>query len=146
MAHIGALRAWGGRPPVGVKVVIEGMEEAGGGALTAYPPQHPEMFGADVMIIADMGNIRPGEPTLTVTLRGTASVTVEVPTLASAKHSGSYGGAAPDALLALTGPWPRCTTTTATSRCTGCGAKSGPARVIPKRSSARWPMWSTGNH
>ena len=101
MAHIGALRAWGGRPPVGVRVVIEGMEEVGGGGLTTYPPQHPEMFDADVMIIADMGNVRPGVPTLTVTLRGTATVTVEVRTLASAKHSGSYGGAAPDALLAL---------------------------------------------
>jgi len=101
MAHVGALRAWGGRPPVGVKVVIEGMEEVGGGALTTYPPQNPQMFGADVMIIGDMGNVRPGVPTLTVALRGMANVTVEVRTLASAKHSGLYGGAAPDALLAL---------------------------------------------
>jgi acetylornithine deacetylase/succinyl-diaminopimelate desuccinylase-like protein len=101
MAHVGALRAWGGRPPVGVKVVIEGMEEVGGGALTAYPPQNPDMFDADVMIIGDMGNVRPGVPTLTVALRGMANVVVEVRTLASAKHSGLYGGAAPDALLAL---------------------------------------------
>jgi cysteinylglycine-S-conjugate dipeptidase len=101
MAHVGALRAWGGRPPVGVKVVIEGMEEVGGGALTTYPPQNPGMFGADVMIIGDMGNVRPGVPTLTVALRGMANVTVEARTLASAKHSGLYGGAAPDALLAL---------------------------------------------
>jgi cysteinylglycine-S-conjugate dipeptidase len=101
MAHVGALQAWGGRPPVGVKVVIEGMEEVGGGALTTYPPQNPEMFDADVMIIGDMGNVRPGVPTLTVALRGMANVTVEVRTLASAKHSGLYGGAAPDALLAL---------------------------------------------
>jgi acetylornithine deacetylase/succinyl-diaminopimelate desuccinylase-like protein len=101
LAHIGALRAWGGRPPVGVKVVIEGMEEVGGGAVTTYPPQDPEMFRADVMIIGDMGNVRPGVPTLTVALRGMANVTVEVRTLASAKHSGLYGGAAPDALLAL---------------------------------------------
>jgi acetylornithine deacetylase/succinyl-diaminopimelate desuccinylase-like protein len=101
MAHVGALRAWGGRPPVGVKVVIEGMEEVGGGALTTYPPQNPEMFHADVMIIGDMGNVRPGVPTLTVALRGMANVMVEVRTLASAKHSGLYGGAAPDALLAL---------------------------------------------
>ena len=28
MAHVGALRAWDGRPPVGVKVVIEGMERS----------------------------------------------------------------------------------------------------------------------
>jgi cysteinylglycine-S-conjugate dipeptidase len=101
MAHVGALRAWGGRPPVGIKVVVEGMEEVGGGALTTYPPQNPEMFDADVMIIGDMGNVRPGVPTLTVALRGMANVIVEVRTLASAKHSGQFGGAAPDALLAL---------------------------------------------
>jgi len=101
MAHVGALRAWGGRPPVGVKVVIEGMEEVGGGAVTTYPPQNPQLFDADVMIIGDMGNVRPGVPTLTVALRGMANVTVEARTLASAKHSGLYGGAAPDALLAL---------------------------------------------
>ena len=84
-----------------MKVFIEGMEEVGGGAVTSYPPQHPEMFGADVMIIGDLGNVRPGVPTLTAALRGMANVTVEVRTLASAKHSGMYGGAAPDALLAL---------------------------------------------
>ena len=27
--HVGALRAWEGKPPVGIKVVIEGMEEVG---------------------------------------------------------------------------------------------------------------------
>jgi acetylornithine deacetylase/succinyl-diaminopimelate desuccinylase-like protein len=101
MAIVGALRAWDGRPPVGVKVVIEGMEEVGGGAFTTYPPQDPERFAADVMLIADLGNIRPGAPTLTVALRGMANVVVEVRTLASAKHSGQYGGAAPDALIAL---------------------------------------------
>jgi acetylornithine deacetylase/succinyl-diaminopimelate desuccinylase-like protein len=101
MAIVGALRAWQGRPPVGVKIVVEGQEEVGGGAFTPYPPQDPERFAADVMLIADLGNIRPGAPTLTVALRGMANVVVEVRTLASAKHSGQYGGAAPDALLAL---------------------------------------------
>jgi cysteinylglycine-S-conjugate dipeptidase len=40
-------------------------------------------------------------PTLTVALRGMAMVTVEVTTLAGAKHSGQFGGAAPDALITL---------------------------------------------
>jgi len=101
VALAGALRTWGGRPPVGIKVLIEGQEEVGGGALTTYPPQNPEQFAADVMLIGDMGSVRPGVPTLTVALRGMANVTVEVRTLASGKHSGQYGGAAPDALVAL---------------------------------------------
>lgn len=101
VAHLGALRAWEGRPPVGIKVVIEGAEEIGGGALTTYPASDPDLFASDVMIIGDMGSVRPGVPTLTVALRGTANVTLEARTLASAKHSGQYGGAAPDALLAL---------------------------------------------
>jgi len=101
IAIVGALRAWGGRPPVGVKVVIEGQEEVGGGALTTYPPTNPDLFSADAMVIADMGSLRPGIPTLTIALRGMANVIIEAHTLASAKHSGQYGGAAPDALLAL---------------------------------------------
>jgi acetylornithine deacetylase/succinyl-diaminopimelate desuccinylase-like protein len=101
MAHIGALRAWEGRPPVGIKLVIEGQEETGGGALTGYPQQHPELFAADAMLIMDMGSVRPGVPTLTVAMRGMANITLEVRTLAGPKHSGQYGGAAPDALIAL---------------------------------------------
>jgi len=100
LAHVGALRAWGGRPPVGIKVVIEGQEEVGS-ALNTYPLAHPDLFQADAMVIGDMGSVRPGVPTLTVALRGMASVTVSVRTLAGPKHSGQYGGAAPDALIAL---------------------------------------------
>ena len=40
-------------------------------------------------------------PTLTVALRGMAMIIVEVRTLAGPKHSGQFGGAAPDALIAL---------------------------------------------
>jgi acetylornithine deacetylase/succinyl-diaminopimelate desuccinylase-like protein len=101
IAHVGALRAWDGRPPVGIKVVIEGQEEVGGGALTTYPPAHPEEFACDAMVIGDMGSVRPGVPTLTVALRGMAMVTIEVTTLAGAKHSGQFGGAAPDALIVV---------------------------------------------
>jgi cysteinylglycine-S-conjugate dipeptidase len=101
LAHVGALRAWDGRPPVGVKLCIEGYEEIGSGALTSYPATEPERFQADALVIADMGSIRPGVPTLTTALRGMANVTIEVRTLESGKHSGMYGGAAPDALLAI---------------------------------------------
>ena len=100
LVHVGALRAWAGRPPLGVKIVIEGQEEIGS-AFTTFPPSKPELFAADVMVIADMGSLRPGVPTLTIALRGTASVIVEVRTLAGPKHSGQFGGVAPDALVVL---------------------------------------------
>lgn len=101
IAHIGALRAWEGRPPVGIKLVIEGQEEVGGGALTTYPQANPDLFRCDAMLIMDMGSVRPGVPTLTVGLRGMANVTIELETLAGPKHSGQYGGAAPDALITI---------------------------------------------
>src|SRR5262249_2020596 len=100
LMHVGALRSWGGQPPVGVKVVIEGMEEVGS-AFSTFPPSRPELVTADAMVIGDMGSFRPGVPTLTVALRGVATVTVEARTLAGPKHSGQFGGAAPDALLSL---------------------------------------------
>ena len=85
IAHVGALRAWEGRPPVGIKLVIEGQEEVGS-ALNTYPQTHPELFRSDAMLIADMGSVRPGVPTLTVALRGTAMPTIEIETLAGPKH------------------------------------------------------------
>ena len=101
LVHVGALRAWGGRPPVGVKLLIEGQEEVGSPLEEGYPSAHPEHFEADAILVADGGSIRVAQPSLTVSLRGDARVTVEVRTLAGNKHSGQYGGAAPDALVAL---------------------------------------------
>jgi cysteinylglycine-S-conjugate dipeptidase len=101
LVHIGALRAWGGKPPVGVKLLIEGQEEVGSPLEEGYPSEHPEVFRADAILIADGGSIRAGQPSVTVSLRGDARITVEVRTLASNKHAGQYGGAAPDALVVL---------------------------------------------
>ena len=101
LVHVGALRAWGGKPPVGVKLLLEGQEEVGSPLEEGYPSENPEPFRADAILVADGGSIRAGQPSLTVSLRGDARITVEVRTLASNKHSGQYGGAAPDALVAL---------------------------------------------
>lgn len=97
---IGALRVFEGRPPVGVTMIFEGQEEVGS-PFDHYPPTAPELFRSDAMVIADVGSVRPGVPTLTVALRGSASVEIEVTTLAGDKHSGVFGGAAPDARLVL---------------------------------------------
>lgn len=100
VTHLGVLRTFGGRPPTGIRLAFEGQEEYGS-AFDDYPPTDPGHFACDAMVIADTGNIRPGTPTLVTALRGVAEVTVEVRTLKDAVHSGEYGGAAPDALLAL---------------------------------------------
>jgi cysteinylglycine-S-conjugate dipeptidase len=101
LVHVGALRAWGGKPPVGVKILIEGQEEVGSSLEEGFPSEHPEHFQADAILVADGGSIRAGQPSLTVSLRGDARITAEVRTLASNKHAGQYGGAAPDALIVL---------------------------------------------
>lgn len=99
--HAAALRAFGSRPPVTVKVIIEGEEEATTKNLPALVGGNRDLLAADVIVVADSGNWRNGEPTLTTTLRGVVDCTVEVQTLELPVHSGSYGGAAPDALMAL---------------------------------------------
>jgi hypothetical protein len=88
---IGALEVYDGRPPVGVTVIFEGQEEVGS-PFDDYPPSAPELFRADAMVIADVGSVRPGTPTLTVALRGSAAVDVEVRSLVGDKHSGVFGG------------------------------------------------------
>jgi len=102
VAHLAALRALDGTPPVHVKVLVEGSEENGRQALLQIVDAQPELLRADVMVIADNGNWKVGEPTLSQTLRGHGKLTVTLRTLTGALHSGHFGGAAPDALLALT--------------------------------------------
>jgi acetylornithine deacetylase/succinyl-diaminopimelate desuccinylase-like protein len=84
-----------------VKILLEGQEEVGSVLEEGYPAEHPELFAAEAILVADGGSIRAGQPSLTVSLRGDARITVETRTLASNKHSGQYGGAAPDALVVL---------------------------------------------
>jgi acetylornithine deacetylase/succinyl-diaminopimelate desuccinylase-like protein len=101
IAHIAALRVFQGRFPVGLKVIVEGQEEYAGERLEALVEADPELVRADAMVIGDVGNPKVGDPALTTMLRGMAAFTVEVRSLGDAVHSGSFGGAAPDALSAL---------------------------------------------
>lgn len=101
--HLAALRAINelGGTDLGIKVLVEGSEEQGGPHLSKLIQQQPELFQSDVILIADSGNTAVGQPTLTTSLRGGAQITVQVDTLRAPVHSGSFGGAAPDATAAL---------------------------------------------
>ncbi|MGZ4149689.1 MAG: M20/M25/M40 family metallo-hydrolase, partial [Actinomycetota bacterium] len=98
--HLGTLRAFGGRPPCTVKLIVEGMEETASN-LPAFVRAHPELFACDLFVVCDMGNLRVREPILTTTLRGEVACVVTVRTLEHPLHSGVFGGPAPDATIAL---------------------------------------------
>jgi acetylornithine deacetylase/succinyl-diaminopimelate desuccinylase-like protein len=101
MTHLAVLRAYGGRPPVGVTLFIEGEEESGSPTLPALLRSHRELLTCDVIVIADAANPAVDVPALTTSLRGLVDVTVEVAMLERPAHSGVYGGPVGDALTAL---------------------------------------------
>ncbi len=101
VVHLGAVMAHEGRPPVGVKVIVEGEEEVGSTHLGDFLAGYRDQLEADVIVIADSGNWRIGQPALTTSLRGLVDCTVEVRTLRYAIHSGQFGGVIPDALTVL---------------------------------------------
>lgn len=101
ICHLGALRAWDGKPPVNVTVLIEGEEETGSPTLAAILDQHRAELAADLYVIADCENWRAGEPAFTTSLRGVVDCVVEVTTATTPVHSGQFGGLVPDALTTL---------------------------------------------
>ncbi len=92
-----------GQLPVNVRVLIEGEEEVGGEGIAAFVREHPEALGSDCALVSDTDMFAPGLPTLCVGLRGMIYTELEVRGAATDLHSGMYGGAAPNPLVALAG-------------------------------------------
>jgi acetylornithine deacetylase/succinyl-diaminopimelate desuccinylase-like protein len=101
VTHLAVLRAFNGTPPVNLRILLEGEEEYGGD-FEDWPTMRPEVFAdIDAAVICDMGNVEIGQPTFTTQLRGIVEGVVTVDTLAEPRHSGMFGGPAPDALMVL---------------------------------------------
>lgn len=104
MAHIGALRTvtevLGDDFDLGVSLFIEGEEEYGSRSFRQFLSDNADALRADAIVVADSGNWDAETPGLTVSLRGNARFTLTVRTLEHASHSGMFGGAVPDAMMA----------------------------------------------
>jgi acetylornithine deacetylase/succinyl-diaminopimelate desuccinylase-like protein len=99
--HTAAIRAFQGSLPVGIKLFIEGEEEVGSTNVGAFMSEYGDLLAADVVVIADSGNLAEGVPSLTTSLRGLVDCVVDVETLDTAVHSGEFGGPFPDAITVL---------------------------------------------
>ena len=104
MAHVAALRALtealGPDFDLGVALFIEGEEEAGSRSFAQFLADNADALRADVIVVADSGNWDARTPALTVSLRGNTRFTMRIRTLDHASHSGMFGGAVPDAMMA----------------------------------------------
>ncbi|MEP6480417.1 MAG: dipeptidase [Rhodoglobus sp.] len=104
MAHIAAIRAFvatvGHDFDLGLVAFIEGEEEFGSRSFANFIAAHREKLAADVIVVADSDNWDIATPALTVGLRGNVTFKLTISTLDHASHSGMFGGAAPDAMLA----------------------------------------------
>ncbi len=100
-AHVAALRALGGRSPVGVKLFVEGEEELGSPHLPAFLERYRDELDADLIVVADSEHWRVGRPAITTSLRGLVDCTVELRVLHAGVHSGQFGGPILDAVTLL---------------------------------------------
>ncbi|GAA2090895.1 dipeptidase [Pseudolysinimonas kribbensis] len=102
-AHIAAIRALiaaGVDPQVGIVLYAEGEEEFGSRSLPSFLDRFHDRIAADVIVVADGGNWDVDTPAINVALRGMVAFNLRITTLGHAVHSGMFGGAIPDAMLA----------------------------------------------
>jgi len=90
-----AARAKGASVPT-IKIVLEGQEESGSGALTALAPTIKAKLSADVMLVCDTGAAADLQPAIVAGLRGVSHFTVRLTAADHDLHSGEFGGIAPN--------------------------------------------------
>ncbi|TFC13833.1 dipeptidase [Cryobacterium algoritolerans] len=104
MAHIASIRALveaeGADFDLGLALFIEGEEEFGSRSFATFLEENREALRADAIVVADSNNWDIDTPALTIALRGNVTFRLTVRTLDHASHSGMFGGAVPDAMMA----------------------------------------------
>lgn len=87
--------------PLNVKLCIEGEEEIGSENLYSVLEQHKERFDADFVVISDSGMVGENQPTILYGLKGVAGLELTVKGPEQDLHSGLYGGAVRNPIMAL---------------------------------------------
>lgn len=101
--HIKALEVMQqtGQLSCNIKFMFEGEEEVGSENLAPFLEAHKDLLKADVVLISDTGILSNENPSITVGLRGLCYMMVEVTGPNRDLHSGMYGGAVKNPLIAL---------------------------------------------
>lgn len=90
-----------GKLPVNVKFLIEGEEEVGGEHIESFVASGDPRLKADAAVICDTEMFAPELPTICVGLRGIVYGELMVTGARQDLHSGVYGGAAPNPIMAI---------------------------------------------
>lgn len=90
-----------GKLPINVRVCIEGEEEIGSENLYRILHDQSDKFSADFAVISDSGMIAKNQPTILYGLKGFTGIEINVTGPDHDLHSGMYGGAIRNPVMAL---------------------------------------------
>jgi len=91
-----------GALPINVKLCIEGEEEIGSANLYHVLEEKREQFASDFVVISDSGMVAKNQPTILYGLKGFTGLEITVHGPDQDLHSGLYGGAVRNPIMALT--------------------------------------------
>ncbi|MEN2767754.1 dipeptidase [Ornithinibacillus xuwenensis] len=90
-----------GALPINVKVCLEGEEEIGSENLYDMLHERKDLFQADFAVISDSGMVAKNQPTILYGLKGFTGIEITVTGPDHDLHSGMYGGAVRNPIMAL---------------------------------------------
>jgi acetylornithine deacetylase/succinyl-diaminopimelate desuccinylase-like protein len=89
------------RPPVTIKMLIEGEEESGSPHLAGLLRARRDRLACDVIVVTDTGMWAADVPSMCVGMRGVVDAEIDVRGPEHDLHSGAFGGGVPNPLHAL---------------------------------------------
>lgn len=101
LAHVWALRSYGAAPPVNVKLLVDGEEEAGSPHMADLLDRHADRIGADFVLLTDTMTWAADAPAVCTGIRGMMKATLEISGPSGDIHAGAVSGAVPNPAIEL---------------------------------------------